>query len=548
MSPSDRRRDELQRLASALCDGEISRDEAQRLKSLATRAPDALQHVLQYLELHAELAWTLGLVAEPAVTGPREPVLGVPRPGTAVRWTGVAVTVAVVLLVAVVFLALAILPGPAPRGPQLPASTVVATLTRSADATWSDDAALYREGARLVVGEVLRLESGLAEIRFDCGARVILDGRTRAANFELTSNTGGALQFGRLTANVPPRASGFTLGTPSATIIDLGTEIGVAVKGQGTSEIHVLTGNVQVRPVGPSDPSPAQDVSAGEAVRVAVAGGRARPVQEIPLAAGDFLRALPPRGPVEGLRGLVASDPHLIHHYPFEGLTRRDKCADRWSGLDLAEVRMHGGGGGLDIYESAPGLDRYTTALRPFRDGDAVGVGLQSRTAFEPPQNLTVELLLMLETSAEPADAMIASAVGFPTDPPSAGALGVAADRRRLVFRPGQNLPAGADPAVIEPDRWYYVAATFEAGEGRTTVNGYLADLKEGDSRLVQIAEDLVVKGVPARGRLGIGKGFDRDGADAYPWSGRLDEIAIYDAVLDRQTLQQHLAALLNEP
>jgi len=238
----------------------------------------------------------------------------------------------------------------------------------------------------------------------------------------------------------------------------------------------------------------------------------------------------------------------LIHHYPFEGLTRKHKCADRWSGLDLAEVGMHGGGGGLDVYESAPGLDKYTTALHPFRDGDAVGVGLESRTAFEPPQDLTVELLLMLETSTEQADAMIASAVGFPTDPPGAGALGVAADRGRLVFRPGQNAPGGTDPAVLEPDRWYYVAATFEAHKGRTKVNGYLADLKEGDGRLVQIAEDLVLKGVPARGRLGIGKGFDQDGADAYPWSGRLDEIAIYTAILDRQTLEQHLAALLNKP
>ena len=153
----------------------------------------------------------------------------------------------------------------------------------------------------------------------------------------------------------------------------------------------------------------------------------------------------------------------------------------------------------------------------------------------------------MLETSTGPADEMIASAVGFPTDPPGAGTLGVAADRGRLVFRPGQFVPEGAEPAVLEPDRWYYVAATFEAGEGRTTVNGYLADL-EGDGRLIQIAEDLVLDGGLERGRLGIGKGFDRDGADAYPWSGRLDEIAIYGAVLDRQTLEQHLGALLNRP
>jgi hypothetical protein len=167
---------------------------------------------------------------------------------------------------------------------------------------------------------------------------------------------------------------------------------------------------------------------------------------------------------------------------------------------------------------------------------------------FEPPRKLTVELLLRLENSTAPIDTMVASAVAFPADPVGAGALGVVADRGQLVFRPGQSALEGADPAVLEPDRWYYVAATFVAGDGQTTVNGHLADLSQGDGQMVRIAQDLVLEGVPKPGPLGIGKGFDRNGADAYPWSGRLDEIAIYGAVLDRQTLERHVAALVNKP
>jgi hypothetical protein len=61
---------------------------------------------------------------------------------------------------------------------------------------------------------------------------------------------------------------------------------------------------------------------------------------------------------------------------------------------------------------------------------------------------------------------------------------------------------------------------------------------------LVAVVEERVVEGVPAFGRLGIGKGFDTNGGDAYAWPGVLDEVAIYDAVLPTETLREHLDVL----
>jgi len=441
MSPRDGSRGELRRLASALCDGEISRDQAQRLESLAAQSPEALEHFLEYLALHAELVWALGLVAEPVVPRLEDSVVGAPRPKSAAWWTGIATTVAAVLVVGLL-LAVAILTGPAEP-------IVVAKLTQSNEAKWADGAAPESEVADLMAGQLLRLESGLAEIRFQSGARAILDGRSREVQFELSSTKGGILQFGRLTAAVPAEASGFTIETPSATITDLGTEIGVVVERQGTSEVHVFAGKVEVRPERPSDPAPAQEVSANHAVRIALAGGVAQQVQEIPLGTKNFLGSLPRGGRTGRFRGLVESDPRLIHHYTFEGLVRKHKFADSRGSLDLVEVVMQEGSGGLDVYASAPGLKGSGSAIRPFHGGERVGVGLQSKIAFGPPQRLTVELLLTLEEpSTAPIDGMVASAVAFPTDPPSTGALGVVADRGRLVFRPGQSAPEGADRAL----------------------------------------------------------------------------------------------------
>ena len=182
---------------------------------------------------------------------------------------------------------------------------------------------------------------------------------------------------------------------------------------------------------------------------------------------------------------------------------------------------------------------------RSEQNGNREGVGLQSRTAFRPPPRFTVELLLVMDVeNDEPLlDTLAASAVAFQAHP--AGAMGVAVERGRLVFRIEQSTPEGKQ---LVPGDWYYVAATFESGKDHTTVNAYLANLTEGDGQLEQVAKNLVLEGTPADGALGIGMGYDQNGDRAYPWAGRVDEIAIYSAILDRGTLDDHLQALLSKP
>jgi hypothetical protein len=97
---------------------------------------------------------------------------------------------------------------------------------------------------------------------------------------------------------------------------------------------------------------------------------------------------------------------------------------------------------------------------------------------------------------------------------------------------------------ILTPEHWYYVAVTFKAGEESVVANAYVVDLTEGAGELQRILNDEVIPGVPAASRLGIGKGFDYTGAHAYPWSGELDEVAVYDAVLEGNELQTHVNLL----
>jgi hypothetical protein len=145
------------------------------------------------------------------------------------------------------------------------------------------------------LGDKLVLRSGLMEITYDTGAKVVLQG---PVTYEVDARNGGFLSVGKLTARLEkgeggrgkaegvaggqwPVASGnqqpsiinqqssnpqspipnpsspfplppsaFVVRTPTATVTDLGTEFGVEVAKDGTCEVHVLKGLVQAQFLG----------------------------------------------------------------------------------------------------------------------------------------------------------------------------------------------------------------------------------------------------------------------------------------------------------
>src|SRR5205085_4671235 len=66
--------------------------------------------------------------------------------------------------------------------------------------------------------------------------------------FEFTSAERLILTQGRMSANVPRQALGFTVETPSAKVVDLGTRFAVKVEADGTTEAHVFEGKIDVSP------------------------------------------------------------------------------------------------------------------------------------------------------------------------------------------------------------------------------------------------------------------------------------------------------------
>jgi len=152
-----------------------------------------------------------------------------------------------------------------------PAKFVARVVEVTADAKWDDKLQPHEFFMRLHEGESLHLLSGLAHLEFYSGARIILQG---PSIFTPTGPAGGKLDAGRLTGKVD--GGKFQLITPSAKVVDLGTEFGVTVGPASDTDVCVFLGEVEVQPGSDSGKrAPATqsyNLTQGMSVRVAATG------------------------------------------------------------------------------------------------------------------------------------------------------------------------------------------------------------------------------------------------------------------------------------
>ena len=141
----------------------------------------------------------------------------------------------------------------------------VARLNNWHDDIWLEDTRPPLRDPRLTVGRRLVLASGVIEIKYNTGARVVIEGPaefyvgTKAAGKKAQRHRGtnaqrkeeansGYLKYGNLVARVEgDDAQGFTIDTPMGEIEDLGTEFGVRVTPGGRTQLHVFEGKVRMQ-------------------------------------------------------------------------------------------------------------------------------------------------------------------------------------------------------------------------------------------------------------------------------------------------------------
>ena len=314
MDPADLQK--IRSLADAVCSDTVADDELETLADLLRGDSEAQSSYLNYCRLHTELQFFFrGRQAHHSVLDKIHSQAAIPASSPPLGFLGniyhgtigfFSQEVPFSLLVATFVTALGLLAGslvyvsqpksiartspsrmPA-NGHLMPKQNIVGKITDMVDVRWSDDQTATVHGANVPLGRKYALSSGLMEITYDTGAKVVLQG---PVTYEVDSRVGGFFSVGKLVARVEKRevdklAIGqrpldsksqipnspplFTIKTPTATVTDLGTEFAVEVKPDRATVVHVIRGVVEAtRDVRTGGQPVRERLVAGEAIRFA---------------------------------------------------------------------------------------------------------------------------------------------------------------------------------------------------------------------------------------------------------------------------------------
>lgn len=153
--------------------------------------------------------------------------------------------------------------------------TVARIINESGDANWYIESRVAGDTSSLHRGDTVQLTAGSLRILFEHGTSLTLQA---PAELEIQDPMLARIHRGSIRVLVAKGAEGFSIATPMAKVVDLGTEFGVRVDDNGGTDVAVFQGAVDVegRPIENGMPQLAQRLTAGEAVRVDERGTTSR--------------------------------------------------------------------------------------------------------------------------------------------------------------------------------------------------------------------------------------------------------------------------------
>lgn len=171
--------------------------------------------------------------------------------------------------------------------PEAAPATSAARITGMIGVEWRDAAKEPGIDAGSVAAERIAFDTGLVELTYGSGVRVMLEG---PADFSVTGVCSGRMDDGKLVARVPPGAEGFTVDYGNGRVVDLGTEFAMELRDGGKLELGVFDGEVELHLPGDRDPfylagsqAVVHDLTAEE------------PLVPVPFDREKFVRQLPSR-------------------------------------------------------------------------------------------------------------------------------------------------------------------------------------------------------------------------------------------------------------
>lgn len=339
------------------------------------------------------------------------------------------------------------------------------------------------------------IEVGTVEFVTARGARVVIEA---PASFAFETGQRLRMKHGRVAADVPPPAKGFTVITPTGKAVDLGTKFGVDVSRHGQSEIHVFQGEVIAQS---AQGGKRQSLRDGEAFSLESGAGTAREIRsaafiqpdetaslQAALSAGQQARS-------EQATAALRADPALIAYLDFEGRSLPEGTfrltQGRWPGSKAPEfvhvgdhMKLNVGGDHSWPHLTLAAWVRLDRLEAPYQS-------LYHTDGWDEDKSGQVHWIINRD-----------------------GTLRLALKHNTLA--PGsmekQGFPDSSTPVLPEQGRWAHLAVVYDAD--RATVRFYLNGRFDKETRLA-IAH-------PARlGPAQIGNWNSRD----RKLSGRVDDL-----------------------
>jgi ferric-dicitrate binding protein FerR (iron transport regulator) len=525
---------ELNELCNELVDGNIAPAQREQLSKLLAASDEARKFYVRYAGLSASLFDYAGEMqgGQPE----NAPESSLPAKGRILhfpRFVMSAFAVAASLVIAAGIWPLMSRDSADAAGDS-DAEELAARITGSENCVWAKSPALLQPGAHLQQGQIIALEKGRAEITFDCGAQIVLDG---PASLEVNSPWETTLHRGLLHAHVPPEATGFRVTHQSVDVVDLGTEFTMAADEAGSADVYVTKGEVETTPRGASNPA-AETITLRKDEGRHFANGHVALLENGAKKYGAF-------------------------NYPAK-LTRFAAPANfvHWSFNETEGpvARAERNGDRADTFELKIAADE-STAIEPYRESGrwSNALRLDGRTTAQAAcPGISAETPRTIAFWAKvPADAQLAdagSAVGWISK--GGGKLGAHSVQIGWNASPSQG-PVGAlrtecgrAPNIaatnLRDGRWHHVAVVFvpnERGGGKLHVKQYVDGRLEqpGFRHSKKAKRELLYAGAvdAPNDTLVIGRRIGRAGEAHGKFRGSLDELFIADRALTPQEIHR---------
>jgi ferric-dicitrate binding protein FerR (iron transport regulator) len=223
---------ELRRLTDAWHDGTISPEDGLRLEKRLATDETARSYFFEIAAIEAAMAAAAAELPDQL-------------PAPEIRSRGLWWKMAAVFVVGLFCGALALKSMPSKPSDALARKPPAAMVTGMLGVTWAGPPVeqSVAHAAGLVKSAIV---SGLIELTFASGTRALVEG---PAEFQVMGDNAIQLNHGKLVADVPKGAEGFSVTYPDGKIVDIGTEFGVEISDNGRSaSFGVFRGEIEFHP------------------------------------------------------------------------------------------------------------------------------------------------------------------------------------------------------------------------------------------------------------------------------------------------------------